>query len=140
MTSMARRVLFLSAALAAGAWSSIGSGCGGGDDCEFDSVLREVGGVGLMDCGIADVGETREVDSCAVRAHQADHTFRAIYEQDDGGLRAIVHAAGDTYHEVTLSPDGSIVRAQCAAAVLVQESGRSYIDCDDPEEPRTVCE
>jgi hypothetical protein len=140
MTRFASRVPGLVAAGSVAAWLSAGSACGGSDDCEFDSVLRDVGGVGLTDCGIAAVDDTGEVDACAVNAYRADQTFRAIYEQDDGGLRAVVHAAGGSYHVVTLAEDGSIARAQCEGGVLVQESGRRYIECDEPGEFRNVCQ
>jgi hypothetical protein len=141
MTRLAKRAPRLAAVgLGAAAWLSAGSACGGSDDCEFDSVLRDTGGVGLTDCKIARVDDTEEVDACAVSAYRARQTFRAIYEQEDGGLRAIVHAAGDSYHVVTLADDGSIARAECGGGVLVQENGRSYIDCDEPGEFRDVCE
>lgn len=141
MMRIATRALAGAAAWAIVAWlPSTGSGCGGDDDCEFDNVLRDIGGVGLMDCGIASEDDTSDVDDCAVDAYRANQTFRALYEQDDGGLRAIVHAAGDSYHVVTLSgEDGSIARAECEGGVLVQENGRSYVDCADPEPFRDVC-
>jgi hypothetical protein len=127
--------------LAALVWSSAAASCGGEDECEFDAITRSVGGVGLMDCGIASIEDTSTVDDCAVSAYQANHTFRAIYEQDDGGLEALVHAAGGTYHLIRLSgEDDSITRADCDGATFTQESGRRYIVCDDPEPFRAACE
>jgi hypothetical protein len=141
MTRFVQRALgVVAVGWGAAAWLSAGSACGGSEDCEFDTVLRDVGGVGLIDCSIAEVDDTDEVDACAVSAYQARMTFRAIYEQEDGGLRAIVHAAGGTYHVVTLSEDGRIARAECDGALVVQESGRRYIECNDPGEFRDVCE
>jgi len=128
-------------ALAAMVCASSGAGCGGENECEFEAITREVGGVGLMDCGIASRDDTSEVDDCAVSAYQANHTFRAIYEQADDGLEAIVHAAGDTYHLIRLSGDGrSITRADCEGGLFVQEDGRRYIACDEPGSFRAACE
>jgi hypothetical protein len=41
---------------------------------------------------------------------------------------------------VTLSEDGRIARAECDGGLLVEENGRSYIECNDPGEFRDVCE
>lgn len=121
--------------------ASASAGCSGEDECEFEAITRDIGGVGLMDCRIAPLDDTSAVDSCAVSAYQAGHTFRAIYEQDDDGLEAIVHAAGDTYHLVRLSGDGkSITRADCEDASFVQEDGRRYIACVEPGPFRAACE
>jgi hypothetical protein len=123
---------------------SVGSllaGCGGDDECEFDAVTRDIGGVGLTDCGIADRDDPSEVDECAVSAYRGNQTFRAIYEQDDDGLEAIVHAAGDSYHLVRLSgEDGTITRADCAGGQFVSEDGREYIACDEPGPFSVACE
>jgi hypothetical protein len=128
-------------AVAAIACVSSGSACASEDECEFEAVTRAIGGVGLTDCGIASVNETDAVDDCAVSAYQADQTFRAIYEQDDDGLEAIIHAAGDSYHLVRLSGDGqSITRADCEGALFVQEDGRRYVACDEPGSFRAACE
>ena len=120
---------------------SAGSSCGGDDECEFDRVLRDIGGAGLIDCGIADFQDTAEVDACAVEAHAANQTFRAIYEQEDGELQGIVHASGDSYHLVTLAADGrTIARAECEDGLYTQAGARTYINCVDPGPFRTVCE
>jgi hypothetical protein len=121
--------------------ASAASSCAGEDECEFDSVTRDVGGVGLIDCGIASIEDTSEVDECAVSAYQAGQTFRAIYEQEDDGLEAIVHAAGGTYHLVRLSGDDRrITRAECAGASFVQEAVRRTIACDEPGPFSAACE
>ncbi len=127
--------------LAVIACASAAVSCAGEDECEFDAITRSVGGVGLMDCGLASLEDTSTVDDCAVSAYQANHTFRAIYEQEDGGLEALVHAAGDTYHLIRLSgEDESITRADCDGGIFTQEGGRRYIACDDPEPFRAACE
>jgi hypothetical protein len=117
------------------------SSCAGEDECEFDAVTRDTGGVGLIDCGIAPFEDPSEVDECAVDAYQAGQTFRAIYEQEDRGLEAIVHAAGGTYHLVRLSGDGQrITRADCAGATFIQEDGRRTVACDRPGPFSAACE
>jgi hypothetical protein len=114
--------------------------CGGDDECEFNSVTRDVGGSGLVDCGIAHVDDTGSVDRCAVTAFTSNNTFRALYEQEDGDLLALVHAAGDTYHLLRLSEDGRIEQADCSGGSVQQEGTRSFVRCDDPSNFELVCE
>src|SRR5687768_6916703 len=59
-------------ALAVIACVSSGSACASEDECEFEAVTRAIGGVGLMDCGIASVDDTDAVDDCAVSAYQSE--------------------------------------------------------------------
>lgn len=113
--------------------------CAGGDECELDAVSRDVGGTGLIDCGIASPTDSSSVDRCALTAYRGNNTFRAIYEREDGGLEAFVHAAGGSYHLLRLAPDGNIERADCDGAVVVQEGARSYVSCEEPSEFEVVC-
>lgn len=102
-----------------------------------------LGGPGVIDCGVASVDDTSEifdVDRCAVETYNARGTFRAIYEQEDGSLEAVVHAAGDTYHLLRVQVESTrIERADCGGAHVVQTDGRTYVQCDDPSRFAPVC-
>jgi hypothetical protein len=117
------------------------AGCGGESECNIDTTTRRVGGAGVMDCRITTEQYSIErVDQCAVEAYQARATFRAIYRHDDGTLEAIVHAAGDTYHLLRTDADGpGIEEADCVGAHLVQEQGRTYVQCDEPDDFVRIC-
>jgi hypothetical protein len=100
--------------------------------CDVDGVTRDLGGTGLMDCGIAR-SDIDAVDKCAVGSFRRRDTFRALYEKKDGSLSGIVHAAGDEYYAVRASSDGDQVeRAQCEGASIVSKDGRSFVQCDKP--------
>lgn len=117
-------------------------GCADDDACDLGDISRELGGVGLIDCGISDSAEdTAAVDRCAVSAYAGGSTFRAVYERAQGGLEAIVRVAGGDYLVLRQSDDGgSVERADCASARVVDEAGRTYVECVDRGEFDPVCE
>ena len=118
-------------------WACVG--CGGGDDCDIEAQSRTIGGAGLEDCGIAHGDQTTVVDRCAVTAFEGDKTFRALYELDDGKLQALVHAAGGAYL-LLREADSGVERADCTGAHSVRDSGRNYIECDNPTEFAPLCD
>lgn len=110
------------------------------DECDFNSATRDVGGIGLMDCGIAGE-DTSAVDSCAVMAHRQGAIFRAIYETEEGGLEAIVHGSDGEYSLLRIpAPNGPVERADCAGAEVVDEAGRTRVSCVNPGPFAVVCE
>jgi hypothetical protein len=115
--------------------------CGDETECNMDSASRMLGGPGVIDCGKASADDDPAiVDRCTVETYNARGTFRAIYEQEDGELSAIVHAAGDTYHLLRMLPDvARIDQADCEGAHVVQSDGRTYVQCDEPTRFRTLC-
>jgi len=114
------------------------AGCASKDDCNIETQTRDLGGAGLMDCGLASTDDTHTVDACAVAAFAGRNTFRAIYERSDGTLEALVHAAGDAYLTLRESPDG-IERRDCKSAHVVDDADRSYVECVEPSAPTIVC-
>jgi hypothetical protein len=114
--------------------------CGGDQECEIDAVSRDLGGAGLLDCGIAPEDDTRTVDACAVMAHRSRQTFRALYERGEGRIEGIVHAVGDTYHLLRVTGDGAIARADCSGARVAQDGTRSHVVCDGDPAFEAVCE
>src|SRR5262249_33466383 len=115
------------------------SGCGDEASCDLGAITRDLGGVGLIDCGVANA-ETADVDRCAVAAYRDGSTFRAIYERDDGRLQALVRAAGGDYLVLRQADDDSITRAECNGAQVVADGGRTYVECVDRGPFTTVCE
>lgn len=117
------------------------AGCAGDLGCDLDGTTRKLGGSGLMDCGLAEKGNTTDVDRCAVTAEQSRTTFRAIYVRKDGSLEAVVHGAGDHYYLLRASSDGDEVkRADCEGASVVTDGTRQFVECDEPGEFRKACE
>ena len=116
------------------------SACANSLGCDLDGISRDLGGAGLMDCGIAS-DDTSNVDACAVTAFRMRSTFRAIYEQPDGSLQAIVHAAGDSYYLLRASKSGdSVERADCQSASLASEGTRQFVQCEKPSAFREACD
>jgi hypothetical protein len=100
--------------------------------CDLDGVTRDLGGTGLMDCGIAR-SDVSAVDACAVQSFRARATFRAVYEKKDGSLQGVIHAAGDKYYAIRTSTDGGDVEsAECKGASIVTEDSRTFVECDKP--------
>ena len=132
VTSAARSLLVLTALAA------LVTGCATDDDCTLEARSRELGGAGLMDCGLASTDDTGTVDRCAVAAFKARSTFRAIYERKDGMLEALVHAAGDAYLTLRETSSG-LERRDCAGAHVVEDAGRSYVECVEPSDPVAEC-
>jgi hypothetical protein len=124
------------------AWSALAlGGCASELGCDLNDSTRDLGGAGLMDCGLAEYGDTDTVDTCAVREHGARGTFRAIYERKDGSLEAVVHAAGDRYYLFRADADGDHVkRAECESASVVTDGDREFVECDSHGEFRAVCD
>jgi hypothetical protein len=100
--------------------------------CDLDGVTRDLGGTGLMDCGIARA-QVSVVDDCAVKAFRARSTFRALYEKKDGSLQGVVHAAGDKYYAIRTATDGGDVEsAECKGGSITTQNGRTFVQCDEP--------
>jgi hypothetical protein len=117
------------------------SGCGGGDDCDFEAETRAAGGAGVMDCGLAREDDTEIVDRCAVSARAGDRTFRALYEQPDGSLQALIHAAGGGYLVLRTPAQGGLIeRADCESSAVVQRDGRSLVECTGMGPFEAICE
>ena len=114
------------------------AGCKSEADCDIEAQSRKLGGAGLNDCGLAHGGETSVVDRCALQADQSGETYRALYEQPDGGIEALVHAAGGDYLLLRETKSG-VERAECNGAVVVQEPGRSFVQCKSPSDYEAVC-
>jgi hypothetical protein len=108
-------------------------GCAHELGCDLDGVTRSLGGPGLMDCGIASSSDTSAVDDCAVTQYEMRGTFRAIYENKNKTLQAVVHAAGDKWYALraTASGDG-VERTECKGGSIVTEGTRAYVQCDKP--------
>lgn len=107
--------------------------------CDLDGVTRDLGGSGLMDCGIAR-SDVSAVDACAVESFEMRATFRAVYEKKDGSLQGVVHAAGDKYYAIRASSDGGDVeRAECKGASIVSQNGRTFVQCDKPGTYSKAC-
>ena len=121
-----------------GVGSLVLTACGGDDDCDLEARSRALGGAGLMDCGFAAAGNTSTVDRCAVTAFQGRSTFRALYESEDGGVEALVHAAGDSYF-LLRETDQGIERIDCASARVATDGARSYVECVSPADPVLDC-
>lgn len=118
---------------------SVFAACGGEEGCDFDAETRDVGGIGLMDCGFARGDDASAVDRCAVTAYRMGITFRAVYERSDGSLDALVHGTGG-YALLRTDADGSVIeRADCEDAHEVQRDGRSFVECTDSGVFDTVC-
>jgi hypothetical protein len=117
------------------------AGCANDLGCDLDGVSRDVGGTGLMDCGIAKPDKTDTVDRCAVTAFGRGQTFRAIYEQDDESVEAVVHGSGDHYYLLHSSAGGDHVeRADCKSASIVDEGSRRFVQCEHPSAFRPACD
>jgi hypothetical protein len=116
------------------------SGCSHELGCDIDGVSRDLGGAGLMDCGIAS-SDIDAMDKCAVANFRADKTFRALYEKKGGSLEGIVHAAGGKYYALRAAADGrDVERAQCKSASIVTMDGRTYVQCDKPAAFSKACD
>jgi hypothetical protein len=116
-------------------------GCGDDEECELGALSRDLGGIGLNDCRIADEDSLAQVDRCAVMAYREGKPFRALYEQPDGGLDALVCEAGERCQLLSQSRiHGPIERFDCANSHVAEEAGRTYVACDEPGEARVVCE
>lgn len=116
------------------------AGCANDLGCDLDGVSRDVGGPGLMDCGIAHPDDTDVVDRCAVTAFGRGETFRAIYEQSDDSVEAVVHGAGDHYYSLRSSSSGDHVeRADCKGGSIVEDGSRRFVQCDRPSAFRKAC-
>jgi hypothetical protein len=115
-------------------------GCGGQSECNIDAASRALGGAGIIDCRIAFIDEAAAVDQCAVETYQANGTFRALYELEDGTIEAIVHAAGGRFHMLVATADNTQVeQADCEGAHVRYAQGRTYVQCDDPAPFQRVC-
>ena len=122
------------------AWVGL-AGCAGDLGCDLDGTTRELGGAGLIDCGLAERGNTGVVDRCAVTAFMRRDTFRALYERKDGSLEAVLHAAGGRYYSLRASAAGDdVTRADCKGASVAAEGSRTFVQCDDPGEFRKACD
>lgn len=133
---MGSRARFGHAALLVAALSG-GVGCAE-DECNIDEYTRDLGGIGVMDCGLAG-DDTSAVDECALTAYRGRKTFRALYENEDGDLEAIVHAAGGTYHLVREA--GSMLeQADCKGGQEEVTDDRRRVGCDGQGAFETVCE
>lgn len=107
--------------------------------CDVDGVTRNLGGTGLMDCGIAR-SQVSAVDACAVQNFRARATFRALYEKKDGSLEGIIHAAGDKYFAIRTDVDGGDVEsAECKSGSVVTDNGRTFVQCDKPGAFSAAC-
>jgi len=107
-------------------------GCANQHGCDIGGVSRDLGGTGLIDCGIAG-SDPSDVDACAVSAFMMRSTFRAIYEKKDGSLQGVIHAAGDTYYALRASAKGDAVQyAQCKSGSVVDQGTRTLVQCDKP--------
>jgi hypothetical protein len=115
-----------------------GLGCGE-DECELNAVTRELGGAGLVDCGLA-TGDSSDVDRCAITAHRNGSTFRALYEREDGGVDVIMRIAGGDYVALRLVPEERrIEQATCDGGRVTVSGGRSYVECEGRGEFGLVC-
>ena len=117
-------------------------GCGDDEQCELSALSRDLGGIGLNDCRIADEDTLAQVDRCAVMAYGEGKPFRALYESPDGGgLDALVCEADERCQLLSQpTPRGPIERVDCGRSYIIEESGRTYVACDDRSEARVVCE
>jgi len=116
-------------------------GCGDDEECDLGSLTRDLGGIGLNDCRIADEDNLAQVDRCAVMAWSEGKPFRALYEQPDGGLDALVCEADERCQWLSQPRvRGPIERSDCASSHVAEEAGRTYVACDEPGVARVVCE
>ena len=107
-----------------------------GDDCDIDAETRELAGPGVTDCSVPGA-DASVIDSCVLRENASGHPFRALYEQDDGSLEALVLDGGGTYYLVRTPADGSRVeRARCKGANV----SSSRVECDAPGDFHSICE
>lgn len=128
------------ACAAIGATCAFGNAGCGDDACELDAVTRNLGGAGLIDCGLATMDDPGVVDRCAVTAHGDGSTFRALYERGDGGVDVIMRIAGGDYVALQLvGDDGRIERANCDEGRIAVRGARRYVECVDRGEFSIVC-
>ena len=126
-----------SSAALLGVASLVCFGCNN-DPCDISVVSRDLGGPGLMDCGVAAaVGAS--ANQCAVDALRQDHTFRVFTEAADGELEGIVHAAGGEFF-AQRTRGARVEQAACGGAEVVGASGAQRVECTGAGDYEVVCE